>query len=124
MMKFYYLVNLFLQEIRRASNSDKELIWVVMDRLNLTHQVYDDTRSNTIYDRTTVGFISKSKFMECPAFESITRARRKVQENHPELQADEEIRTERQKKEEMGGNFVYHERVDDVQRDLFGNPIK
>lgn len=74
-------------------NSDMRLFWDICERKQLARE----------------GFISKQNFLNAPAFESISRARRKVQENHPELGATKEIRRGRAVKESKKGFFPYHE---------------
>lgn len=96
-MKIYDLVKKVLVENKQARNSDKELIW----------EVFSATTARYLVNHV----ISRDEFMSMPSFESITRARRKVQENHPELQSDKQILLMRKAKESYGGNFVYHENV-------------
>jgi len=94
-MKLYNIVKdtLILHPITRSS--DKRLIWYVMMLAN-----------NVRTDNMT--FV---QFMNCPSFESITRARRKVQENHPDLQAGAGVKKAREDKESTKGTFVYKEEV-------------
>lgn len=94
-MKLYLIVKDLLQD-REMRNSDKKLLWAVWEELGLATDVI-----------TKEAFLSKG----CPVSESVTRVRRKLQENHPELQADELILKERQKKASKKGFHVYHEEV-------------
>ncbi len=92
-MKLYDKVKTLLEMYPKLRNSDMELFWDICERKQLTRE----------------GFISKSNFMNAPAFESISRARRKVQENHPELAASESVKIGRDIKESKKGYFPYHE---------------
>lgn len=65
----------------RTRDSDKFLIWKVMIA-NGIHVPYN-------------------KFMELPCFESITRARRKIQEQNPELEGNANIKQNRNEKMNM-----------------------
>lgn len=51
-------------------------------------------------------------FLSTTISESITRARRKVQEEHPELAASPVVEAMRKEKEEEKGTHVYREKVD------------
>lgn len=81
-MKLYDLVKEILIEEPFTRNSDKGLIWEVLNSKGL------------LVD----GCLTWERFKRCPSFESITRARRKVQEIHPELQANEAVREVRRQK--------------------------
>lgn len=78
-MKLYDLVKDIMINNPYTRNSDKELIWVVLVRKGFA----------------TDNIISKENFKRSPTFESITRARRKVQELHPELQATRVVKDKR-----------------------------
>jgi hypothetical protein len=84
-MKIYDIVKQILERNDNTRSSDKYLIWSVFRRLGYVSMTEDGDE-----------YVKKEDFMECPSFESITRARRKVQENHPELQAVEEVRQKRE----------------------------
>ena len=62
-----------LKENPATRSSDKRLIWVLFER-----------RIGAVESREVM---YSHEFLNLPAFESITRARRKVQEHHPELKA-------------------------------------
>lgn len=101
-MKLYDLVKELLEKHPQLRSSDKRLIWAVWHRKSLVVGNTEEPR------------ISKIMFMDymnAPQSESITRARRKVQENHPELAATAEVQHERDKKELTKGTFVYRETV-------------
>lgn len=94
-MKTYDLVHKLLVEYEPLRSSDKKLLWAVWNRLGLT----------------TNNKITKEDYYKAPSSESVTRARRKVQENHPDLQATPEVQKARAKKETKKGFNVYHEEV-------------
>lgn len=83
-MNLYDLVKDILEKEPYARNSDKGLIWEVLDRRGLLED----------------GCLTWGRFKSSPTFESITRARRKVQECHPELQANESVRKVRKQMSE------------------------
>ena len=89
-MKIYDLVKEALEKYPVTRNDDKKLIWAVFHRLGY------------ISDKV----IKKEDFLNAPSCESITRARRKVQENHPELEANEYVKKARKHIEEKRSNFV------------------
>ena len=95
-MKLYDLIERILIEKPRTRSSDKHLIWTVM-----TYKA----------GKTGTGVILIQDFLNCPAFESITRVRRKVVENHPELKAPSVVEKARRLKEKTKSMFVYHEEV-------------
>jgi hypothetical protein len=77
-------------------SSDKKLLWAVW----------------TISGLTENGSISKEAFYNAPPSETITRARRLVQRDDRksgknELQATQEVRAERRKKEKEKGTHAY-----------------
>lgn len=89
----YDIVKQILTDYPQTRNSDKEMIWAVYRKLGYTSEYV----------------INKNDFMKAPAAESITRARRKVQEQHPLLQATKIVRGLREEKEKTKGVFVYNE---------------
>lgn len=93
-MKLYDLVKSLLVEHEELRNSDKRLLWAVWWKKGLVNR----------------DSITRASFYLAPSAESVTRARRKIQELHPELQATEEkVRRARQQKEETKGTFVFRE---------------
>lgn len=93
MTKLYDQVKMLLENNPRLRNSDKALIWAVLS-----------VTSDGIYQG-----VSRERFMACPSFESITRARRKVQELNPWLQATKQVRRERAHKASQKGTFIFRE---------------
>lgn len=93
-MTVYDLVLKLLRERKYLRGSDRKLIWAVWIELGLADSS-----------------IMREDFMQAPSCETVTRARRKVQENHPELQASIQVQSERIEKESEKGTFVYREKV-------------
>ena len=93
-MKIYDLVKDILEKHEITRNSDKSLMFTAWNRLG-----YIENRS-----------INYDNFSKAPTPESITRARRKVQELHPHLQAtSQKVRAKRQQKEQTKGTFIFRE---------------
>lgn len=76
-------------------DSDKKLIWSVWIKEG----------------KVKNGKIDVNDYLSASPEESITRARRKVQEMYPELQASPIIQEARKEKEEDRGTFIYREQV-------------
>lgn len=93
-IKTYDLVKEILVEFPDCRNSDKRLLWEFWTRSGLT---------------TSAGLIHYSNFMRATSSESITRARRKVQEHFPELGSNKAVQKEKDKKEDQKGTFIYRE---------------
>lgn len=91
-MKIYDRVYNLLRDYPQLRDSDKKLMWTVW---------YKESRGNGEY-------ITKDEFMKCTSAESITRARRKVVELHPELKGTREVERERKLKENTKGTFIYN----------------
>lgn len=94
-MNTYLLVKQLLMKYPELRNSDKKLLWRVWEWQGIAKNV-----------------ISKESFLfraETP--ESITRARRKVQEEFPELQATQGIKEARSVKEQTKGTWIYEGNV-------------
>ncbi len=79
--KLKEIVKSELESDPRTRDSDKFLIWKLMI-------------ANGIH-------IEYNKFMELPCFESITRVRRKLQEENPELEGNANIKVNRNEKMNM-----------------------
>ena len=109
-MKIYDLVKNILEENEMARNSDRILIWEAYKKLRLVDtmdcEVYgsNETKAEEIICRHT--FVNS----KIPSMESITRARRKIQELHPELEAtNNAVRTRRRQKQKSKGTFIFRE---------------
>lgn len=98
-MKLYDLVRELLTGYPALRDSDKKLMWALWWKLGLLE----------IQNGESV--IKRESFYKAPASESVTRARRKIQEDHPDLGSSGPVAKARKEKEEMGGMFVYHEKV-------------
>ena len=92
-MKLYLKILHLLQEYEELRNSDKMLIWKVW--VDGGFVKYEN--------------ITYPAFMEAPSVETIRRTRQKVQEEHPELQANEKIVRARRMKQSSKGTFIYRE---------------
>lgn len=95
-MKLYDKVKQLLESEPYLRNSDKELAWAIWTWEGLTNE----------------SSIHKHSFLIATPMESITRARRKVQENHPALApTNQVVKNQRKTREAKKGNFVYQENV-------------
>ena len=92
-MKLYDKIKKLLIEYPELRNSDKKLLWCVW---NMSGFVIENN-------------ISRENFYRANSAESITRARRKVQELHPELGGNREVRIAREKKQLEKGTFIFRE---------------
>ena len=99
MKNIYDLVKNILETDSSSRNSDKRLVWSVCFRLGLTDS----------------GTITYDNFMKAPTFESITRARRKVVELHPELAGDRDVEIARNRKQNTKGNFIFKNELQERQ---------
>lgn len=97
-MKTYDKVKKILTDHPACRDSDKKLIfnyWIMEGTLT--------KHSGDVY------YTYPNRFISGTSAESITRARRKVQELHPELQATLGVRKNRKKKEEQKGTFIFRD---------------
>lgn len=99
MKKLYDQVKYLLSYYPHLRSSDKALIWAVLE----------------IQGETKNGMLDRESFMNSVAFESITRARRKVQEDFPGLQADERVKAYREDIARQKGTHVYREKIKDYE---------
>lgn len=95
--KLYEVVKDLLSTNPGARNSDKHLIWMVWSKLGLTNP-----------DSTAIW---RGSYDLAPTPESITRAGRKVREQHPELGSDASVQAAKDRKEQTKGTFIYREEV-------------
>lgn len=91
-MNTYEIVKRILQEKPACRSSDKHLIW--------TYMTYKARKVGSMV-------ITIQDFLNCTPFESITRARRSVQEHHPELQATGQVRKARAIKASNPKGWLY-----------------
>lgn len=89
----YTMVKKILMGSPRARNSDKVLMWMFW---GMELEAGEVMRS-----------ISLGEFIQVTTPETITRARRKVVENYPELKGVEDIEEKRRQKQELKGTFIY-----------------
>lgn len=102
-MKLYDLVRKLLSDNPTFRNSDKPLIWQIWRKQGL------------VGDGMGEGVITYNNFVEkAQSSESITRARRKVQEDHPELGSNELVKSMRTKNLAKGKYKAYHDNVEVV----------
>lgn len=94
-MKLYDTVRELLRKNPSLRNSDKALIWRIWEKEGLIVN----------------GFITYEKFEKGATPSSIARARRKVQEHHPELQAVDEVKKKRQEIADQKGTHVYRDKL-------------
>lgn len=104
-MKILEAVRHILETRPETRNSDKLLIWEVLRQVGMVKTIDHFGPRQAILKET---FVSSNLI----PFESITRARRKIQEKE-ELQAtSKEVRTTRGQRAETKGTFVFEEEVD------------
>lgn len=94
-MKVYDIVKDILIKYPATRSSDKKLIWVVWGTLG-----YLEGTS-----------MPREKFFDSPSLESITRARRKIQELNPDLSANKLVKESRARIEDQKGTHIYRETV-------------
>jgi len=94
-MKLYELTKLLLEQYEPLRSDDKKLLWATWNKMGLVENES----------------ISKKNYYRAPSSESVTRARRKVQENSPELQATKEVKKFREDIQNKKGTHVYREKV-------------
>lgn len=87
-MKLYDVVKRLLEIYPALRNSDKKLLWAVWNVKGLVVNPSNQLQSG-------YGYITRGNFYKAPSSESVTRARRKVQELHPELRAVKEVEEQR-----------------------------
>lgn len=95
-MKMYDVVLNILTEYPELRNSDKKLLWAVWHSKGLISGLPNS--------------ITRDCFYSAPSSESVTRARRKVQELHPDLGAtSEKVKSLRRQKENAKGTFIFRQ---------------
>lgn len=104
-MKLFERVKSILITNPNTRNSDKLLIGEVLKSIGAVTKIdYFGVKEAVLLDKLLSG--------NFPSFESITRARRKVQELHPELEAtSSQVRAARKQKQSTKGTFVYREEI-------------
>lgn len=94
-MKLYDLTKQLLEQYEPLRSDDKKLLWAVWTKMKLVE----------------AGSITKELYYKAPSSESVTRARRRVQENNPELQATQAVQEARKQIEKEKGTHVYRDEV-------------
>lgn len=106
-MNIYDLVKKLLTEKPELRDSDKKLLIKVWMEEGVFHKAHIE--GTEIWDNNY--FFNFSNFyLKATSAESITRARRKVQEQHPELRAEIEVEQARKDKEEQKGLFIFKDK--------------
>ena len=95
------IVKEVLTDIPDTRNSDSYLYLKLLERVAQTQETPIDLKEMTVEY-----FLSNVKQLHFPYFETVSRARRKVQEEHPELKAKAEVEKVRAEKEEVFKAFA------------------
>lgn len=107
-MKIYDLVKRLLEIDKNCRNNDKYLMLQVWTNQSLNIKLINNVFIWDVYDK----HLNPRWFvLTAVTPESITRARRKVQELHPDLGPTEEVAGMRQAKEEEKGTHIFREEV-------------
>ena len=91
-MKTYDIVHKLLEDKPELRSSDRKLLWAVWEWQGLAGKS-----------------MTRADFLEGVSAESVTRARRKVQELHPELAATQAVKRFRDIKRKQKGTYVFRE---------------
>lgn len=94
--KLYDVVKKLLEDYPAMRDNDRMLMWSVWEKQGLTYRSTIDS-DRFIYEAITP--------------ESITRCRRKIQEQHPSLAASEKVKELRKSREEEKGTHIFREEV-------------
>ena len=97
-IKLYDLVKKLLQE-KEELRGDDDLLYLTVIRI--VHPYWNNSRITTNIENAPIGeFFKMRKSAKIPTFESVTRCRRKVQEEIPDLKPCEKVQAARLKQEE------------------------
>lgn len=97
------LVENLLQEHPALRGKDDVLY---LEVLRKTHPYWNSGRITTNIENMPIGeFFSERKNMKLPSFESVSRCRRKVQEEFPDLRPPKKIQEARTRREEEFYNW-------------------
>ena len=96
--KIEYLVREVLEINKMARDDDFYLV------LNVYGEICPNVR-----DKDFSYVMANHKQLKLPSFESITRARRKLQAEYPELRGSEEVRGRRSKEEDKFRKYFFNE---------------
>ena len=102
-IKLYDLVKKLLQEKEELRGND-DLLYLTV--IKIVHPYWNNARINTDIENAPIGeFFKMRKSAKIPTFESVTRCRRKVQEENAELKPCEKVQAARLKQEEEFYNW-------------------
>lgn len=97
-IKLYDLVKKLLQE-KEELRGDDDLLYLTVIRI--VHPYWNNGRITTDIENATIGeFFTSRKSAKLPTFESVTRCRRKAQEEHPELKPCKKVQEARRTKQD------------------------
>ena len=103
-IKIYDLVKKLLKEKEELRGND-DLLYLTV--LRVVHPYWDNGRINTDIENAPIGeFFKMRKSLKLPTFESVTRCRRKVQEENAELKPCEWVQESRKRQEEKFYKFA------------------
>jgi hypothetical protein len=105
-LKIYDIVKDLLIKEPLLRSSDRKLIWRVWETTGFASE---EEWGEKTYLHASIIY---RDFMKAPMCESITRARRKVQEDNPSLRATDLVQRAREEKEQTKGLFTYHETIE------------
>ena len=95
-VKLYDVIKRILINDFHTRSSDKILIWEVW-------------QEQLIIKQGQISFLDFKDWAVTP--ESITRSRRRIQQDYPELQANREVLDARRRKEASKGTFIFKEEL-------------
>lgn len=102
-IKLYDLVKKLLQE-KEELRGDDDLLYLSVIRI--VHPYWNNGRITTDIENAAIGeFFTSRKSAKLPTFESVTRCRRKVQEERPDLRPSKKIQEARTRREEEFYNW-------------------
>lgn len=103
LLKITELVKGILEE-NEETRDDDNLLW--LEAIRETAYKRDCVY---VLDWSIAGLMNNIRNLHLPTFESVSRARRKLQEKYPELRGEEKARKEREKREEIYKEYARNE---------------
>lgn len=97
--KIYDVIQKLLVMYPSLRSCDRELIWEVWKE------------EGYVSNANGQEWLFKHAFLKATPPETITRARRKVQEDHKDLGPSKEVKKYREERLKVGKYFVYHETI-------------
>ena len=102
-IKLYDLVKKLLQEKEELRGND-DLLYLTV--IKIVHPYWNNGHITTNVENMTIGeFFTYRKNADIPTFESVSRCRRKVQEEKPDMKPCKKIQEARTKQEEEFYNW-------------------